>query len=77
MRLPNHYVQQMRRLAEAPPPDLSWSIVGPGVTEIEKLLLSFCYELLFRGSSFKSLYSSPKGPIAITWVTYSPDFAQW
>ena len=32
---------------------------------------------LFRGSSFGSTYSRPSGPIAVTWVTYSPDFAQW
>jgi hypothetical protein len=31
---------------------------------------------LFRGSSFGSRYSSPIGPIAVTCVTYSPDFAQ-
>jgi len=35
------------------------------------------YELLFRGSSFALRYSSPSGPIAVTCVTYSPDFAQW
>ena len=32
---------------------------------------------LLRGSSFESWYSRPRGPIAETWVTYSPDFAQW
>src|ERR1700733_689826 len=36
-----------------------------------------CYELLFRGSSCASIYSRPSGPIAVTCVTYSPDFAQW
>src|SRR5579872_3465444 len=35
------------------------------------------YELLFRVSSFALRYSSPSGPIAVTCVTYSPDFAQW
>src|SRR5580704_11954934 len=30
-----------------------------------------------RGSSFELLYSRPNGPMAVTWVTYSPDFAQW
>src|ERR1700674_3778505 len=35
------------------------------------------YELLFRGSSFALRYSSPSGPIAVTCVTYSLDFAQW
>jgi hypothetical protein len=34
------------------------------------------YELLLRGSSFESMYSRPSGPIAVTCVTYSPDFAQ-
>src|SRR5277367_3718619 len=27
-----------------------------------------------RGSSPGSWYSRPNGPIAVTWVTYSPDF---
>src|SRR5262249_2826461 len=31
----------------------------------------------FRGSSPRSTYSRPSGPIAVTCVTYSPDFAQW
>src|ERR1700689_5239953 len=35
------------------------------------------YELLFRGSSFALTYSSPSGPIAVTCVMYSLDFAQW
>ena len=26
---------------------------------------------------FELLYSRPNGPMAVTWVTYSPDFAQW
>src|SRR5438034_10957938 len=30
-----------------------------------------------RGSSAGSRYSRPSGPMAVTWVTYSPDFAQW
>src|SRR6476646_4366240 len=30
-----------------------------------------------RGSSPGSKYSRPSGPMAVTWVTYSPDFAQW
>jgi len=30
-----------------------------------------------RGSSAESRYSRPSGPMAVTWVTYSPDFAQW
>ena len=30
-----------------------------------------------RGSSFAFTYSSPSGPIADTWETYSPDLAQW
>ena len=30
----------------------------------------------FRGSSPGSRYSRPNGPMAVTWVTYSPDFAQ-
>src|SRR6516225_7577886 len=30
-----------------------------------------------RGSSAGSKYSRPKGPMADTWVMYSPDFAQW
>src|SRR2546429_1196959 len=30
-----------------------------------------------RGSSAGSRYSRPNGPMAVTWVTYSPDFAQW
>lgn len=34
------------------------------------------YNARFRGSSVASLYSSPSGPIAVTCVTYSPDFAQ-
>ena len=29
-----------------------------------------------RGSSPGSRYSRPNGPMAVTWVTYSPDFAQ-
>jgi len=41
------------------------------------LLVGLSYELLFRGSSFALRYSSPSGPIAVTCVTYSPDFAQW
>jgi hypothetical protein len=32
---------------------------------------------LLRGSSSGSRYSRPSGPIAVTWVTYSPDRAQW
>src|SRR6516162_1006453 len=32
---------------------------------------------LRRGSSFGSTYSSPRGPIALTCVRYSPDLAQW
>ena len=32
---------------------------------------------LFRGSSSGSRYSRLIGPIAVTWVTYSPDLAQW
>src|SRR5580658_9290175 len=31
----------------------------------------------FRGSSFESRYSRPSGPIAVTCVMYSLDFAQW
>ena len=30
-----------------------------------------------RGSSTGSRYSTANGPIAVTWVMYSPDFAQW
>src|SRR2546430_4876393 len=30
-----------------------------------------------RGSSAAFKYSRPRGPMAVTWVTYSPDFAQW
>src|SRR6266851_1701259 len=30
-----------------------------------------------RGSSAGFKYSRPNGPMAVTWVTYSPDFAQW
>ena len=30
-----------------------------------------------RGSSPGFKYSRPSGPMAVTWVTYSPDFAQW
>lgn len=30
-----------------------------------------------RGSSFGLTYSRPSGPIAVTCVMYSPDFAQW
>jgi len=37
--------------------------------------ISPLYEL--RGSSFKFLHSSPNGPMPVTSVTYSPDFAQW
>ena len=33
--------------------------------------------LPLRGSSFALRYSSPRGPIAVTCVTYSLDFAQW
>jgi len=33
--------------------------------------------VLFRGSSVALMYSSPSGPIAVTCVTYSLDFAQW
>ncbi|MCX6020806.1 MAG: radical SAM family heme chaperone HemW [Chloroflexi bacterium] len=33
VRLPNHYLQQMRRLAESPVPDLSWAVTQRGVTE--------------------------------------------
>jgi hypothetical protein len=29
----------------------------------------------FLGSSFASLYSRPSEPMAVAWVTYSPDFA--
>ncbi len=32
---------------------------------------------LLRGSSAGLRYSRPSGPMADTWVTYSPDFAQW
>src|SRR5579862_9101035 len=31
----------------------------------------------FLGSSLGFRYSRPSGPIAVTCVTYSPDFAQW
>src|SRR5437899_1391206 len=34
-------------------------------------------ELPFRGSSFGLTYSRPRGPIAVTCATYSPDLAQW
>jgi hypothetical protein len=34
-------------------------------------------ETLLRGSSFVRTYSMPRGPIAVTCVTYSLDFAQW
>src|SRR5215469_3883144 len=30
----------------------------------------------FRKSSFGSMNSRPSGPMAVTWLTYSPDFAQ-
>ena len=32
---------------------------------------------LWRGSSSGSRYSRVIGPIAVTWVTHSPDLAQW
>jgi hypothetical protein len=32
--------------------------------------------LPLRGSSFEFMYSRPSGPIAVTCVMYSPDFAQ-
>jgi len=34
-------------------------------------------EKAFRGSSSELRYSRPSGPIAVTCVMYSPDFAQW
>ncbi|MGB2668779.1 MAG: hypothetical protein WAK48_32655, partial [Candidatus Acidiferrum sp.] len=47
------------------------------VLSVTKSRADSSYELLFRGSSFALTYSSPSGPIAVTCVTYSPDFAQW
>ena len=40
-------------------------------------MIVFHWRFHLRGSSPGSKYSMPNGPMAVTWVTYSPDFAQW
>src|SRR5690348_8919029 len=40
----------------------------------KKLSIGHCSD---RGSSWKLRYSMPSGPVPMTWVTYSPDRAQW
>src|SRR5882757_5342445 len=67
------------RSRRIPPAHDSWSEPeARGPKEHERSAIGASAQLpLFRGSSFESMYSRPSGPIAVTCVTYSPDFAQW
>ena len=62
-----------RQRREAALRNYAWSAEPPSYVIADSALIASTP----RGSSPGSRYSIPSGPIAVTWVTYSPDFAQW